>query len=288
MREETRNRALGRFAVLTAGMTLLLILAGGWVTSTKTGDTISEWPLLMGKIEPGFPIEWTHRALAMVVSLLVTVLAIWTHLAEKRSWVRTLAYTALGGILVQAAIGGVRIYLTRAAVGIVHACFGQLVFCAVAAVALVLSRSWEESKEDAAAGQARGIGTATVIFVFLQLVAGAVTRHTGGAIAVHLIGALIVFLHVSLFASRLVGTSLNRAGMTLGVLILVQVALGLTAWGITASGFVRSHEAPILPVLTVTSHVAVGALVLMTSVLTMLRCHRAAPASLAAPQGAGA
>jgi hypothetical protein len=284
----TSNRALGRFAVLTAGMTLLLILAGGWVTSTKTGDSISEWPWLMGKIEPGFPIEWTHRALAMVVSLLVTALAIWTHVAEKRAWVRKLAYTALAGILVQAAIGGVRIYLTKAAVGIVHACFGQLVFCAVGSVALVLSRSWEEAGEDAAAGDARGLGTATVIFAFLQLVAGAITRHTGGGLLVHLGGALVVLLLVSLFASRLAGTSLNRAGVALGGLILAQVALGLATWAITSGGFVRSHTAPILPVLTVTSHVADGALVRLTTVLSLLRCHRAAPAHVAAPEGAGA
>ncbi len=273
---DARSKGLQAFAVLTAAATLCLILAGGFVTTTKTGDTISGWPFLWGKIEPGFPIEFAHRIAAMVVGVLVAILAAWTFAVERRSWVKKVVLIALAGVIVQAAIGGLRIYIPRATVSIIHACFGQVVFCAVSSIALFLSKSWSEARVDDRAAAARRLGTMTTAFAFLQLVAGAVTRHTGSGIAIHLIGAFLVIFHAAIFSGRLTESTLKGgAGILLG-LVGVQVILGFAAWGITTSGFVRSHESPVIPILTISSHVAVGASVLLTSFLLTLRCYRAA------------
>jgi len=252
---------LFRFAVFTAGMMLLLVLAGGFVTTTRTGDSISGWPFLWGRIEPGFSIELTHRVLAIVVGLLVAVLAFWSR--------RPLAFVALGAVLIQALIGGLRIAKAVPAVSIVHAVFGQVVFCAMVATAVRFSRAHSEGVPEAA-----GLGVAATGAAFLQLVAGAVTRHTGAGLHVHLAGAILVLLLTSLFASRLMMTPLRRGGHLLLALLGGQILLGLATWAITAGGFVRSHEAPFFQVLAISAHVALGALLLATTLVVTLLCHR--------------
>jgi cytochrome c oxidase assembly protein subunit 15 len=277
---------MGRFAALTAVMTLVLILAGGMVTTTGTGDTIPTWPKSWGKMSVGWPVEWTHRAAAGLVATLVTVLAVWLHLREPRRWVRRIGWMALGAVILQALIGGLRIHtVAPVPVAIVHACFGQLVFCAMVAVALFVSRTWLSAPADETASSARRLGSMATGIAFLQLVAGALTRHTGAVLIVHLVGAGLVLLAVSLFASRLMLTSLRRGANALMLLLAIQMILGVATWAIKAGGFQRSHESPLFQIVTISAHVAVGAALLATSLGVTLMCHRgpaAEPAALEA------
>ena len=286
----------GGLALVTAGATLVLILAGGLVTTTGSGDAIPTWPLSWGRLLPrdagvGVWIEQNHRYLAGIVALLVGIVVIWVRKTEDRPWVRMWAYLALGGIVAQVLLGGLRILSpnlgpgVRAGVAIVHAVFGQVVFGAVVALSLFLRPSWRETDDDPHAAEARRIGVITTAFAFLQLVAGAVTRHTGAGIVVHLVGAGLVLLHATLFASRLMTSKLRGGGHLLMGLIAIQVILGLSAWSITGSAAVRSAEQPVGRILTVTSHVAVSALILATCLALTLRCFRAAKPAGAAASG---
>jgi cytochrome c oxidase assembly protein subunit 15 len=272
--ETKANTGIRRFAALTAAVTLALILAGGFVTTTRTGDTIPTWPKSWGHFEGGWWVEWSHRAFAGTVGLLVTGLAIALHLKESRPWVRRIGWIALGAVVVQALLGGLRIYVPKAAVAIVHACFGQLVFCCMVAIALFVSESWTRTPVDETATRARKLGLVATAFAFLQLVAGAVTRHTGAGLIVHLVGAGLVLLHVALFASRLMLTPLRRGAHILVAILFVQLLLGLGTWAITAGGFVRSHESPLFQIVTISAHVAVGASLLAASLGVTLMCHR--------------
>lgn len=254
----TDSPAMRRFAVLTAAMTLALILSGGFVTTTRTGDSISGWPFLWGRLEPGFPIEWTHRALAMTVGLLVAALAFWAR--------RPLGWIALGAVAVQALIGGRRVLVPQQAVAIVHAVFAQVVFCALMVLAFGQRRAGERPA-------AFGIGLAATAAAFLQLVAGAVTRHTGAGLAVHLAGAGVVLVLASLFVSRLLLTPLHAGAMLLVGILVTQILLGAASWFINAEGFVRSHHSSPLQIVTITAHVAVGALVLATTLILTLKCR---------------
>ena len=285
-------------AVVAAGFTLLLILAGGFVTSTGSGDAIPTWPLSWGRLAPSDStpavwIEQNHRYLAGVVGLLVGILMIWIRKTEERAWVRTWAYVAFGAVVAQALIGGFRIFTPDSmAAKIVHAVFGQVVFAVVVALAFFLSPSWKKSGPDESAAPAWRLGVMAIAFAFLQLVAGAVTRHTGAGIAVHLIGAVLVVLHASLFGSRLMTTRLRGGAHFLMALLAVQVVLGLTSWSATAGGAIRALDVPAWRLVTVTAHVAVGALILATSVVLTFKCraghHPAAAARQIAEAGGGA
>jgi cytochrome c oxidase assembly protein subunit 15 len=263
-------------AALTAGMTLVLILAGGFVTTTGTGDTIPDWPRSWGmKMGGGWLVEWTHRAAAGLVAILVTILAVRLQLKEPRLWIRRIGWIAFGAVIVQALIGGLRIHtVAPVPVAIVHACFGQLVFCAMVSIALFVSRSWTETPLDETASSARRLGSLATAFAFLQLVAGAVTRHTHAVLVLHLAGAGLVLLFVSLFASRLMMTPVRRGANLLLAILGVQMMLGMATWMIKAGGFLRSHESSIVSIVTISAHVAVGASLLATSLGLTLMCHR--------------
>ena len=73
--------ALHRFAVFTAFSTLLLVTAGGLVTSTGSSLSVPDWPLSFGqvfpKMEGGAFYEHGHRMIAATVGLLIVALMIW-------------------------------------------------------------------------------------------------------------------------------------------------------------------------------------------------------------------
>ena len=76
------------YAVLTAVVTWLLLIAGGLVTSTDSGLAVPDWPLSFGMWFPpmvgGVLYEHGHRMIAAVVGLMILALAVWVARAEPR------------------------------------------------------------------------------------------------------------------------------------------------------------------------------------------------------------
>src|SRR5277367_4160628 len=99
------NKELHRYALVTACMTLVLLLAGALVTSTGSSLAVPDWPLSFGtlfpKMEGGVFFEHGHRLIAGTVTVLMLGLAIFTQVVDKRAWVRHLAWTALGAVVLQ-------------------------------------------------------------------------------------------------------------------------------------------------------------------------------------------
>ena len=255
------NRVLRALAALTAAMVVVLIIAGGFVTTTETGDTIPTWPHWRGKLHGGMWIEMSHRFLGMIVGLLSLALAVLAQRTSGSPALRRLAWAAFAGVVAQGLLGFLRVRfpnagLSQALTAIVHATFAQVVFCAVVAVALLTTKAWAAR----GAGEARGAGIAATSAAFLQLVVGAVARHTGIGVEVHVLGAVAVLLFASILASRLLMTPLRRGAWVLTGLLLGQIALGIFTWMFTRTdSFVRSADAPAGTLLIVSLHVATGA-----------------------------
>src|SRR5688572_10938498 len=109
---------LHRFAVLTAGATLLLICVGGVVTSKGVGLAVPDWPTTFGYNMFFFPwskwvggvfYEHSHRLVASGVGLLTTILAVWLWIKEERKWVRWLGVIAFVAVVGQGVLGGLRV-----------------------------------------------------------------------------------------------------------------------------------------------------------------------------------
>ena len=120
------NRWLHRYAILVAACTLLLVVAGGLVTSNDAGLSVPDWPLSYGKLMPpmegGIFYEHGHRMVATTVGLLTIVLAVWLWRAERRRWLRNLGLIALAAVIAQGVLGGLTVlFLLPKPVSIAHA-----------------------------------------------------------------------------------------------------------------------------------------------------------------------
>jgi cytochrome c oxidase assembly protein subunit 15 len=87
---------LHRYATLVAFATLILIAAGGLVTSTGSGLSVPDWPTTYGysmftfplsKMVGGIRFEHTHRLIASTVGFLTIVLVVWLW-RDSRRWTR--------------------------------------------------------------------------------------------------------------------------------------------------------------------------------------------------------
>ena len=139
-------RWLHRFAWFLAASTLLLIVAGGMVTSTDSGLAVPDWPNTYGWFMFAFPLdkmvggifyEHGHRMVATFVGALIVIEALWLWRAEPRRWVRVLGWLALGGVILQGALGGATVLLRLPdVVSISHAGLAELVFGLTVAIAV--------------------------------------------------------------------------------------------------------------------------------------------------------
>jgi len=294
--------ALHRFATAVAVATWALIFVGGLVTSTGSGLAVPDWPLSFGRVLPrmvgGVLFEHGHRLVAATVGLATVALAIAAWRVEERRPVRVLALAAVGVVVAQGVLGGVTVLLLLPpAVSVAHACLAQAFLCVTVAVAVTTNPTWERWQTSPAgrnASPAALLTTVTAVAVYAQLVLGAVMRHTGAGLAIpdfplafegivppfdrpgvaihfaHRVGALVVlaliaWTAITIRARHRRDARLTRPATFATVLVVLQVMLGaLTVWSGKA-------------VVPTTAHVAVGAALLATTFVLMLRARRILP-----------
>jgi heme a synthase len=292
-RASTRLHA---FAVLCAAATFVLIFVGGLVTSTGSALAVPDWPLAYGHLVPklvgGVRFEYGHRVVAGVVVLLTIILALWIAMVERRSWVRKTAYAAAAVIVVQAILGGITVlYLLPLPVAVAHAGTAQALLCLMVAMAVFTNPKFGAGPQLAAdAGRPRlaALATLTTAVTYVQILIGAVMRHLGAGLALpdfptsfgHLIppflpiaidvnfvnrcSVVVVSIFVLWTVARVSRGYRDRPELThpallLIALLLMQLTLGaLTIWSDRA-------------VLPTTTHVAIGAAVLATSLVLTIR-----------------
>ena len=188
MRESnTENRWLRRFAAGVAVCALLLVIAGGLVTSNDAAMSIPDWPLSYGKLVPplegGIRFEFAHRALAATVAVLTLVLAVWLARTEPRRWIRSLGWLAVAAVVAQAVLGGAVVrFVTPKPLAILHACFAQVCFGLLVAVAVALQ--WR-GRPVFGAGEAR-LPLLAAAALFAQTIGDALWRVEHGRLGVGL------------------------------------------------------------------------------------------------------
>ena len=186
MRSSQPSRALNYFAWLTAIATLLLICSGGMVTSKGVGLAVPDWPTTFGYNMFLFPVsrwvggiffEHTHRLIASTVGFLTIILAVWIWRVEARPWLRKLGWLALGAVVLQGILGGLRVTMLKDEIGIFHACLAQAFFGLLVFIALATSRFWRAIKAGPASALLIWLPVATTVIIYLQLALGATMRH---------------------------------------------------------------------------------------------------------------
>jgi cytochrome c oxidase assembly protein subunit 15 len=287
-----------RYVKLVTVFTVLLIAAGGMVTSTDSGLSVPDWPTTYGWNMFAFPLskwvggiryEHSHRLIASTVGFLTIIMAMWTWWVDPRRWVRRLGFAALGAVILQGLLGGLTVlFFLPPAISIGHAGLAQIFFCLTLTLALVTSPGWKQAAapvDDAMLGRAAAI---TTLLIYTQILIGATMRHTHAGLAIpdfpyafghfippvwsakvaihfaHRVGALIVTLAILATTSHVFYHHRGRRELVRPAFLLLlflsrQVTLGaFVVW---------SGMDPVIN----TAHVVNGALVLGTSLVLSLR-----------------
>jgi heme a synthase len=237
------------FSIAVVVSTLLLVVAGGLVTSNDAALAIPDWPLAWGKLVPplegGIRFEFAHRVLAAIVAVMTLVLALWTR--------RKMAWLAFGTVLAQAVLGGVLVrWLDPKSLAITHAVLAQVCFVIVVAVNHSLTVAPPKQSRE------RKGAVFAALALFTAIVLGAAVRHGVLGVYPHIFAAVVAIAAVMWVGVQAI--SQGRPGAVLLGLTFFQVFLGMGAYTLRAATVDASQPMPMTVAFTV-AHVAVGALV---------------------------
>ena len=295
---------LHHYTRLLAAASLLLLTAGGLVTSTGSGLAVPDWPNTYGYFMFTFPLskmvggifyEHGHRLIASIVGILTIGLAVWISRKDRRAWVRHLGWIALLMVITQGTLGGLTvIYFLPPSISISHAGLAQLFFALIVSLAVFTSRGWRLRYDRCTPFNDSTLERLVLVIpvlIYIQILIGATMRHTGAGLAIpdfplvfggllppvwnvgiaihfaHRIGAVIVAASVITMAGHILFHHRRRLELyrpTMLLTALVFVQIGLGALTVLSARQVSIN----------TAHVAVGGLVWVTAVVVALRVHR--------------
>ncbi|MDP8989370.1 MAG: COX15/CtaA family protein [Acidobacteriota bacterium] len=224
--------------------------------------------------EEGTPVG-PHRIVASAVAVLVMGLAIWLTAAEMRTWLRRLGWVVLSGVVADAGLGEMSRTASPLA-SMLHAFLAPLLLALVVAIAVGTSKSWQHPPvclPDKGWPPLRGVARNTLILVVIQVALGALFRYDFIGVMTHIIGALIVAIFILVLVVCVTmmqeHPTLRPAAITLGVVIFVQIFLGLT---VISMGSAKTNKTAAL--VFAVSHVVLGAITLATTLVVTLETWR--------------
>jgi cytochrome c oxidase assembly protein subunit 15 len=278
-----------RLALVLACATFPLLFIGGLVTSKGAGLAVPDWPTTFGynmflypwsKMIGGIFYEHSHRLVASMVGLLTIALAVVLWLKEPRSWLRFLGTAALGLVILQGVIGGLRVVLLEDTLAIIHAGLAQAFFALTVALAVFTSSDWRLKTAEAALDDGRRLfrlALITTILIYMQSLFGAVLRHTGTRLDGHLLFAALVSLHVLFIFVRVrrsppAQAKARAAALLLTLLLGLQLLLGIASY---LGKFTSLLRLPVeMVVFLTTVHLVIGAFMLAAGVVLTLTSYR--------------
>lgn len=285
------NTWLSRYTKTLAFLTFLLVIAGGLVTSTKSGLSVPDWPLSYGKLMPpmvgGVRYEHSHRIIASTIGALTFVLMFWIGFTEKRAWLRRIGILAFGLVVAQGILGGLTvIYLLPPPISILHACIAQTFFALTVCMAYFTSREWSDATTSSPALiQIKPSLVMLIVLIYMQLILGATLRHTSNHIVVvsHIVGAFMVLIHGVVVMMKTLNNpgndeKINAHATAVGVLSFLQILLGAGAF-VYVMMLKETLQPSTAKVIFVTAHQSVGALLLALSIFLLVRIYRRVKAS---------
>jgi heme A synthase len=165
-----------RLAVATAVLTYLLIVWGGIVRVTGSGNgcgTTDQWPLCHGSLLPSWHlqtlIEFTHRWIASICTLLVVVLTVAAWRWQRRHRRIVVATTIAAALfVVQIALGALAVeYDLPGGVVMIHLANALLLFAVLIYVAVVATTVGTERQAPALVASLQSVKRPAIIAVVI-------------------------------------------------------------------------------------------------------------------------
>lgn len=248
-------RWLHIWAIVTVLATIPLLMLGAEVTTKKVGmvDPVGfrePWHLAhvwqegtLAERGLGYLIEHSHRIAGFVVGICAIILAAGLWFAQRRRGLKWMGLAGLLAVSAQGVLGIFRVNLNAIlgpGLALIHGCTAQLVFALLVSIAVFTSRRWFQPAEcfkPEVFKKLKWLSLGLLALIYLQLVLGALVRHTGSphASRVHLIMASvvaggIVWLLREWFGARRLTRVEKTAGFTLMGCLFIQLLLGVEAW----------------------------------------------------------
>jgi heme A synthase len=200
---------------------------------------------------------------------------------------RILGWGALGTVIAQGILGGLTVlFYLPPPISSAHAALAQTFFCIAVAIAVFTGQKWVEEQPRVEFDTRRpSLFTLTVLSIFVlyvQLILGAMFRHHGLSWWPHVVHAVVVSFVLAWTAVRALTVYSNieavrRPAIVMLSLVIAQLCLGFTAF-LTRVSWGRDAVQPELPmVVSTVTHVAVGALLLASTVILAIQVWRHAP-----------
>ena len=186
-------RRLSKLLVIS---TLLLIFAGALVKSHEVGLSVPDWPTSYGYQMFSFPLtdmiggifyEHGHRMIATIVGLMTLILAFTIYYTDHRLWLKKTAFFALGLVIIQGLFGGLTVLLfLPTPVSVIHAILAQTFLM----VTILISYGLSKEKANRMLNESTNYKVLrfptylVTSIVFIQLIIGALMRHTESGLAI--------------------------------------------------------------------------------------------------------
>ena len=247
-----------RYAVVVAICVLALIAMGAYVTSLASASQ----PMAHAPLDANL-----HRRVALMIGVLAAGLAVWQSSASTAPY---LGWVALGSFVIDGWAGWL-------GWPILHAGIAPMVFAFLVVIGVVTASGWNEATvlvDDRAAPRVRLLAAAAPPLVLLQNVLGAAYRHKLTGVIPHVLGAMIVTFTVLVAATQVLQQypkhrALRTSAIWLMTIVLMQVTLGAAAF---AMKLLDLGGAAL--VISATSHVVTGSLLLAASVVFAMQVQR--------------
>ena len=188
------NTIIRRLSKLIVFLTLLLIFVGALIKSHEVGLSVPDWPTSYGKKMFSFPFsdmvggifyEHGHRLFATAVGFLTLIQFIIISFSNHPSWIKKMSLVALILVITQGLLGGMTVlFFLPPSISIVHGVLAQTFFVLTIFIAYSLSQSRANKSELSYPLFIRRGAVIITLLVFVQLVLGALMRHTSSGLAI--------------------------------------------------------------------------------------------------------
>ena len=176
--------------------TLFLIFVGALVKSHEVGLSVPDWPTTYGYQMFSFPFsdmvggifyEHGHRMIATIVGFMTLILSVIVYFSNSRIWIKKITFLALGLVILQGIFGGLTVLLFLPAyISIIHAILAQTFLMLTILIAYSLSKESMNKLDEEKINYIFLTRPAAyvIITIYLQLIVGAIMRHTESGLAI--------------------------------------------------------------------------------------------------------
>jgi cytochrome c oxidase assembly protein subunit 15 len=188
------NIVVRRLSKMIVFLTLSLIFVGALIKSHEVGLSVPDWPTSYGKQMFSFPYsdmiggifyEHGHRLFATLVGFLTLLQFMFISFTNHPSWIKKMSLISLILVITQGLLGGMTVlFFLPPPISIMHGVLAQTFFVTIIFVAYSLSESRANKKEAPYPLFIRRGAIFITLLVFIQLVLGALVRHTSSGLAI--------------------------------------------------------------------------------------------------------